>query len=150
MAKLFVQRSIQINAPVMRVWDVLTRREYTSQWAPEFSGGAPFYLESDWEAGSTVLWKGEDGRAIVEGTVTTIEPGKLLRYTVFDVRSNERPAVNAEDGITWRLREENGNTVLDLMQGDFSGMPDGAEHHEMSAHIWDRVLPKVKDLAEEK
>jgi hypothetical protein len=32
--------------------------------------------------------------------------------------------------------------------GDFSGMTDGEKYRDLSADIWDKVLPKVKELTE--
>jgi uncharacterized protein YndB with AHSA1/START domain len=149
MEKLFVDKTIFINAPAAKVWDAITKREYTDQWALEFSSGGPvFHIESTWELGSPVLWKGQDGTVIVEGNVTALEPNKLLRFTVFDVRSEERPQVTEEDGITFKLSEENGKTMLHILQGDFSAMTDGKIYRDASAEIWDKVLPKVKQLAE--
>ncbi len=147
MEKLFVNKTIEINAPASKVWNALTRREYTDQWALEFTGGAEFHIESDWKLGSPVLWKGQDGSVIVQGNVTVLEPQKFLRFTVFDVRG-EKPPVTDEDGITYELTEQNGKTLLRLSQGDFSAMADGEKYRNLSAEIWDRVLPKVKELAE--
>ncbi|MGM0876107.1 MAG: SRPBCC family protein [Bacillota bacterium] len=147
--KLFVDKTIEINAPITKVWDTLTKREFTDQWALEFSSGGPqFYIESEWKPGSPVLWKGQDGTVIVEGNVTALEQNKLLRFTVFDVRSAERPPVTEEDGITFQLFEEKGKTTLHILQGDFSVMTDGEKYRNLSADIWDKVLPKVKELAE--
>ncbi|MDR3577635.1 MAG: SRPBCC domain-containing protein [Anaerolineaceae bacterium] len=127
---------------------MLTLRSYTAQWAPEFASGDPhFYIESDWKLGSPVLWKGQDDSSIVEGMVTAIVLNKLLHFTVFDVRS-EKPLVTEEDGITYKLSEQNGITTLHLRQGDFSSMPEGAKYRDMSLAVWQRVLPKVKELAE--
>jgi uncharacterized protein YndB with AHSA1/START domain len=147
MPKLFVDKSIEINAPASKVWNVLTNTGYTAEWASEFSGGSPFQIESDWKFNSPVSWKGPDGKVIVEGTVTGLEPRKFLRFTVFDVRS-QRPSVTEEDGITYQLSEEDGKTKLHVLQGDFSAMPEGEKYRDMSAETWDRVLPKVKKLAE--
>ncbi|MDQ1147577.1 uncharacterized protein YndB with AHSA1/START domain [Bacillus sp. SORGH_AS 510] len=150
MSKLFVDKSITINAPATKVWDVLTISEYNADWAKEFSSGGPqFHLESTWELGSPVFWKGQDGTVIVEGNVTAVEKNNFLRFTVFDVRSAERPAVTEEDGITFHLLEENGETTLHILQGDFSAMTDGEKYRDMSADIWDKVLPKVKEMAEQ-
>src|SRR5215510_4782165 len=124
MSRLFVDQSIEMNSPASRVWEVLTVPGYTAEWASEFNGGEPFHIESDWELGSPVFWKDKNGKTIVEGNVTAVEPQKLLRFTVFDVRS-ERPAVTQEDGITFQLLEKDGKTVLQVLQGDFSGMPQG-------------------------
>jgi len=147
MSKLFVDQSIEINAPVSKVWDVLTKPDYTAEWAPEFNGGSPFHIESDWKLNSPVHWKDSDGKTIVEGNVTALGLGKLLRFTVFDVRS-ERPPVTEEDGITYQLSEQDGKTMLHILQGDFSVMPEGEKFRDMSAEIWGHVLLKVKGLAE--
>jgi uncharacterized protein YndB with AHSA1/START domain len=147
MEKLFVEKTIEINAPASKVWNALTRREYTDQWVLEFSGGAEFHIESDWKFGSPVLWKGQDGSVIVQGNVTALEPQKFLRFTVFDVRG-EKPPVTDEDGITYQLTEQNGKTLLKVSQGDFSTLAEGEKYRDMSAEIWDRVLPKVKAIAE--
>jgi uncharacterized protein YndB with AHSA1/START domain len=150
MKKLFVDKTIEINAPTAKVWDALTKREYTDRWALEFSSGGPqFHIESDWKLNSPVLWKGEDGRVIVEGNVTALEPQKLLRFTVFDVRM-ENPPITEDDGITYELSKKNGKTKLHVRQGDFSALDDGEKYRDMSAQVWDRVLPKVKELAEAK
>jgi uncharacterized protein YndB with AHSA1/START domain len=148
MNKLFVNKTIDINAPASKVWDAITKRENTDQWALEFSSGGPkFNIESTWELDSPVLWKGQDGTVIVEGNVTAVEQNKLLRFTVFDVRSPERPPITDEDGITFQLSEENGKTTLRITQGDFSVMTDGEKYRDLTAEIWDTVLPKVKELS---
>ncbi|WP_445491397.1 SRPBCC family protein [Niallia sp. 03133] len=149
MEKLFVEQSIVVHAPVSNVWKVLTNRPYTDQWALEFSSGGPsFYLESTWELGSPVFWKGQDGEIIVEGNVTAAEENKLLRFTVFDVRMEERPLITDEDGITFYLKENKGITELAIKQGDFSVMTDGEKYRDLTEEIWKKVLPKVKYLAE--
>jgi len=147
MSELFVDNSIEINAPVSKVWQVLTAPEYTAEWAPDFNGESPFHLESDWTPGSPVAWKDQNGKTIVEGNVTALEPGKFLRFTVFDVRS-DRPPVTEEDGITYQFDEADGKTTLYVRQGDFSSMPEGEKFRDMSAEIWGHVMPKIKALAE--
>src|SRR5512138_2370762 len=84
MAKLFVDKTVEIDALPFKVWDVLTKPEYTAQWAPEFERGAPFRIESDWHIGAPVLWKDEDNQTVIQGKVTRLEPEKLLRFTVSD------------------------------------------------------------------
>lgn len=148
MSKLFVDKSIEINASAHLVWDVLTVREDTEEWASEFAAGGPrLHIESDWAVGSPVLWKDGKGHVVVEGSVTAVDHHRLLRFTVFDVRA-DRPAVAPDDGITCKLTERGGKTVLWVSQGDFSTMADGARYRDLSAEIWDRALAKVKWLAE--
>jgi uncharacterized protein YndB with AHSA1/START domain len=149
MGKLFVDKTIEIHAPAAKVWKVLTKNDHTDEWAFLFSRGGPqFRIESDWTLGSCVLWKGQDGSVIVEGNVTALEPNKLLHFTAFDVRG-ERPPVTEEDGITYELTEHNGTTTLRVQQGDFSVMDEGEKYCRLSAAIWERVLPKIKALAEQ-
>lgn len=146
--KLFVDKTIQINAPVGRVWEALTRREYTDIWAPEFSSGTPqFHIESSWQLGKPVLWKDQGGAVIVEGEITALEPDKFLRFTVLDVRG-EKPPITEEDGITYELSEQSGVTTLRVLQGDFSAVREGEKYCQMSNETWGRVLPKVKEIAE--
>src|SRR5581483_852999 len=140
---LFVKQSIEIEAPASRVWQVLTSRDLTRHWVPEFFG-QPAELVSGWQLGSTVYWNMlSDGKTYVEGTITLLEPSKTLRYTVFDIRS-ERPPVSDEDGITFTLVEREGHTQLSVMQGDFGKMPDGEKYYNASVAVWERVMPKIK------
>ncbi len=85
----------------------------------------------------------------MEGNVTRLEPEKLLRFTVFDARSSERPAATEEDGITFELLPHAVQTLPHVTQGDFSAMTDGEKYRQMSEEVWDRVLPRIKRLAEE-
>jgi uncharacterized protein YndB with AHSA1/START domain len=149
MTKLFVDKRIEIQATAAKVWDVITNPKLNALWAVEFSSGGPkFHLDSTWEYGSPVYWRAEDGTVIVEGNVTALVPNKLLRFTVFDVRFAERPEVSEEDGITFELSEEGGITHLHILQGDFGVMTDGQKYRDLTADIWEKVLPTIKRLAE--
>jgi uncharacterized protein YndB with AHSA1/START domain len=148
MSNLFVEETIEIDALPFKVWDVLTKPEFTSLWAPEFNSGAPLRIESDWRIGAPVVWKNERDQVIVEGDVTGLEPEKQLRFTVFDVRSVNRPPVTEQDGITFELAQQGGRTLLHLRQGDFSAMDEAEKYRQASAEIWRRVLPRIKQLSE--
>jgi uncharacterized protein YndB with AHSA1/START domain len=148
MAKLFAEKSIEIQASARRVWDVLTTRDSTAEWASEFTAGGPsLHIESDWSVGSRVLWKDRKEHVFVEGIVTAAQPHALLRFTVFDGRG-ERPPASPEDGITYKLTEREGTTVLWVSEGDFGSMVDGANYRDLSEDIWDRALVRIKRLAE--
>ncbi|HEX2622305.1 MAG TPA: SRPBCC domain-containing protein, partial [Phototrophicaceae bacterium] len=136
-----------INAPVASIWEVLTSTPLTRQWVSYFGieGGK---IVSNWKLGDSVEWKSADGKVIVEGNVTAIEPVKLLRFTVFDT-SSERPPVTEKDGITFELDHQQGTTTLTVMQGDFGKMTDGEKYYRASIEVWKKVLPKIKELAEQ-
>lgn len=152
MATLFVVKSIEINAPADKVWKILTEQEFIKQWVEEGwkkAGVEDMTIFSDWKPGNKVLWKNKSGDVLlVEGSITALNPYKLLRFTVFDVRSKEKFSVSEEDGITFKLAEQNGYTMLEVRQGDFSVMKEGKKYHQQTDEIWERVLPKVKALTE--
>lgn len=151
MEKIFVNKAVKVKAPASKVWNVLTKREHNDKWALEFSSGGPqFHIESDWKLGNPVLWKGQDDSVIVEGNVTAVEPNKFLRFTVRDVRMKEKVLVAKEDGITFDLTEQDGITILHVSQGDFAAIPEGKKYARLTSETWDRVLPKIKELAERK
>ncbi|KKW43606.1 MAG: Activator of Hsp90 ATPase 1 family protein [Parcubacteria group bacterium GW2011_GWA1_56_13] len=113
MAKLYVDKKIRINAPAQKVWEALTSRACTDIWSLEFGSDGPLmHVESDWQLGSPVLWKDEEGTLLVQGIVTAVTPRKMMRYTVFDTRT-ERPETSPEDGITYELTEQEGNIAED-------------------------------------
>jgi uncharacterized protein YndB with AHSA1/START domain len=147
MEKLFVQKSIEINAEAKKVWKALTEPSYTKDWV-EMGWGQDMNISSDWKYGSDVLWKNNQGSLLVKGSITDLIPYKLLRFTVNDVSSKEKFPINEEDGITYELIEHNGDTTLNVRQGDFSVMKQGVKYHNQTDEIWNRVLPKVKELAE--
>ena len=148
MSRLYVDKSVEIDASSARVWEVLTSEVLTRDWASEFSAGGPqIHIESDWTIGSPVLWKDQRGRLVVEGSVTAAELHRLLRYTVFDVEAR-RPSVGPDDGITYTLTERGGKTVLWVSQGDFSTMTDGSRYKELSEAIWERALARIRRIAE--
>lgn len=151
MEKLFVVKSIKINAPAEVVWKTLTEAELTKEWIEEGWGKAgveDMILSSDWKTGSEVMWKNKRGTVLAKGNVAAINPYKLLRFTVFDMNSTEKFTINPEDGITYELTEEGSHTTLMVRQGDFSVMKEGEEYYKKTDEIWERALPKVKELSE--
>lgn len=149
MAKLYVDKKIKIKAPAAKVWEALTSRAATDVWSLEFGGDGPLlHIESDWQLGDAVLWKDENGTTAVEGNVTALVPGKMVRFTAFDARSPRPDRVDEEDDITLDVAESDGTTTLHVRQGDFGALEGGAKLRAASAQIWDRVLPKIRTLAE--
>ena len=146
MAPLIVDQSIKIKAPTNKVWDVLTKPEFTNQWTKYF-GDFHGKLESDWKLGSPVLWTENDGHVVVEGEVSAVYAGKMLRFTVFDSQM-PRPMTSETDGITYTLVGNNGDTLLSVRQGDFGSLVNGKAYYDATVDTWNKVLPKVKELAE--
>ena len=148
MESYFVRKAVEIKAPAPKVWQVLTDPNFIRHWVHEFGleGGG---IESDWEIGSTVLWKNAEGRVIVGGGVTRSEIYKLLHYTVIDIEYGQPPGSDYSDGITYELTEFLGWTKLSIEQGDFAKDENYRSYIDKATAVWDRVLPIVKMIAED-
>jgi len=150
MRKLYVESSIAIDASPARVWDVLTRTEFTQKWAAAFNATGP--IESNWTLGSEVLWRNAKGIVYVRGNVVAIDPPRLLRFTVCDALNvGMRPVSGVpDDEITqsYSLSDEGKGTILSTSHGDFGKLANGEQLYPLVAQLWEKLLPKIKELAE--
>lgn len=147
MSKLFAEQSACIDAPASIVWKVLTNPDITTEWIKEFSSEFSL-LDSDWKLGSPVIWRDANGKPDVEGKVTAVEPYKKLRFTVMPVGESPDWEIKEDDGITYILAEENAQTTLTVLQGDFGLKPEHLQYYEATVEIWRKVLPHIKNLSE--
>jgi len=134
MSKRSVQRSIEINAPASKVWQVFTDPAVTRQIGGEYV--------SDWKVGSSFGWKGLDGKMITNGTILKIEPENLLQHNLF----NSVGSVNSV--ITYEFSEKNGVTTL-YAREDFT-QPVIDKEYADAAKGWEAALLSVKETAEKK
>jgi len=141
-----IRKSIDINAPKEKVWQVLIEDNFTRQWYKEFSPGS--YAETDWSVGSTA--KFFDGKQ--DGLIARIVTNKRaeeLSMTFIGMSDKGKeifdgPFVDDFKGKfeTYKLREHDGVTTLDIsteMSEDYYDEMDKA---------WDSALQIVKNLAE--
>lgn len=142
---LIAVQSVVINAPASKVWDALTKPEWTRQYI--FGCDAV----SDWEVGSPILWNGAaDGKTYVKGKVVSYNPGKMLQYTTFDPNNPEMEDISSNYlTVTYELSGKNNQTVLRVSQGDYSRVANGDKRYEETVGGWDSVLSKIKELVEE-
>src|SRR5579871_1445064 len=107
---LVVKNEITINAPATKVWDALTKPEWTKQYM--------FGCEaiSDWKPGSPLIWKGtfnDVEMVAVKGKVVSIDPGHSLVYTVIDPNNPAIPDLPENYlTVTLHLQEKAGQTTL--------------------------------------
>ena len=132
MSKLFVERSIEINAPASKVWRVFTDPAITRQMGGEYV--------SDWKIGSTFGWKAPDGRMLTNGTILQIEPEKILQHDLLD------PNATIISVITYELREENGRTTLHASEKFTNPIHD--KEYADAVDGWDAALMALKEVAE--
>ncbi len=147
---LFIQNSINIKAPVAQVWNALTNPEETKKYM--------FGCEtvSDWQPGSSLLWKGSyEGKEMifVKGNIVSIKPGISLVYTVFDPNSTMEDIPENYLTVTYELSEENSETILVVTQGDYSSVADGERRYAESyngGQGWNPILLEIKKILEAK
>lgn len=94
-----IQRSITINAPLKKVWDIFTVPEITKQM-----GG---YYRTSWEPGSSFGFAKADGTPMTNGVLLAFEPMQLLKHSLYESDSEKVMAY-----ITYTFQESAGQTIL--------------------------------------
>lgn len=142
MAKLIVKRSITINAPPAKVWQVMTLPDAIRRWMlvePNMEGDGPLQL------GSCLRWKDEQGKIYLTGTVVTLEPLRKLVLALEDI-SWARKAGVGEVTYALTLAEMRNGTDLQLVFGDLAIDPEGQQWFD--AYNTSRELDAIKAMAE--
>ena len=145
---LVVKSEITIEAPIEKVWEALTKPEWTKQYM--------FGCEaiSDWKPGSPLLWKGVFNgvdMVAVKGHIISIDPGNSLVYTTIDPNNPAIPDLPENYlTVTYHLKEQEGKTYFTATQGDYSTVADGANRykHTVDGGGWDPLLVQIKQLLE--
>ena len=132
MSKLFVERSIEINVPASKVWQVFTNPVITRQMGGEYV--------SDWKVGSTFGWKAADGKMLTNGIILQIEPERLLKHNLLD------PNTSVISVIKYELQEKNGRTTLHA--SEYFTNPVNDKEYADAAEGWDAALIALKEVAE--
>jgi uncharacterized protein YndB with AHSA1/START domain len=136
-----IKRNLLIDAPATKVWDVLTNPIYNIRWGNAFSEGP--WVESDWQVGSSVVWKDSEGNVGAKGIVKTNDPCRLLQVVFYDEPRMEPPAPLGDYIESYALNAINDKTELIIESG-----PLPREHFETHSLLWDKAAAKIKDLAE--
>lgn len=145
---LIIKNTIEILAPVEKVWDALVNPAQTKKYM--------FGCEtvSSWKKGSELLWKGElEGKEMifVKGTILDIQPGKWLAYTTIDPHSNIDDKSENYLTVTYELSEHDGKTTFTVTQGDYSTVAEGERRYTESYNNgegWNPILVQIKELVE--
>ena len=147
--ELIVKSQITINASIAKVWDALINPEQTQK----YMFGCK--TVSDWVVGSPLLWEGTwEGKtmAFVKGHIKSIEPNAYLAYTTIDPNNPEIEDIPENYvTVTYSLTENNGHTLLEVTQGDFSTVANGQKRYEETYNNgegWNPILVQIKNLVE--
>jgi hypothetical protein len=143
-----IKKSIDINAPKEKVWDVLFQDHFNRIWFAEFSPGT--YADTDWHVGSKVIFTDNSGGGII-GKITVNNPHAILSIEYDGILVNGKEDFDSEGAKqmkgareTYELTQKDGITYLSI-----AGDIDLAYFDEMSL-AWDRAMQKIKDLSEGK
>ena len=132
----FLEKFIEINAPVSTVWRVFTDPVLSRQMGGE-------YL-TEWKVGSPLHWKNLDGQILTNGLILKIEPEKILQHNL--VSTDAVSAGSILSVITYEFQNRNGLTML-LAREDFV-RPITDEEYNAATEGWDAALQSVKEIAE--
>ena len=141
MAGHIASAEIDINASPDQVWNALTDPDQVEK----YMFGAR--VESDWQAGSPIVWKGEwEGKPYEDkGTVVEVDPEHTLVVTHFSPLTGQEDVPENYHTLTYQLRPEGESTHLSLSQ-DNNASADEAEH---SQENWQTMLAGIKKAVEE-
>ena len=143
-----IKASISIKASPTKVWEALTRSEYTRQYM--FGCDAI----SDWKPGSTLEWKGKlEGKDVifVTGQIIKIIPEKVLEYTVIDPNGTIENIPANYLHVTYTLAQENGHTNLSVCMGDYTKVAEGEKRYNdsIAGGGWVVILEAIKKVVEQ-
>lgn len=140
MATLDITRSIDINAPVEKVWAALTESDLISQWFGDT-------CELDATAGGTghFGWTehGADFRVVVE----LADRPKTLVYR-WARESGVDPVPGNSTVVRFDLTELAGGTRLTLLETGFDELDDPATAHGENTQGWQAELAELVEFVE--
>ena len=147
MNELKVKQTITLDAEVNKVWEALTKPEWTKKYMLGIE------IISDWKVGSPILWKGRlkgDEKIIMKGSIEKIEAKKLLQFTIFDLNAKCKDVSSNYIQATYQLTPKLRKTVLSVTQGDYSHVKDGKKRFIDADGAWKQTLNALKMLVENK
>lgn len=135
------QVEININAPIDKVWEALTKPEIIEKY---FFGTKTI---TDWKPGSPIRFTGEwKGKTYEDkGTILEVEPKHLIKYDYWSSMSGIEDKPENYVIITYELTGEDNNVTLTITQ---ENIPD-EKTKEHSKENWEKVMKGLKDLVEE-
>lgn len=128
-----IELSINIQASMHAVWRVFTDPAATKQM-----GG---FYETNWKAGNSFAFVKTDGTKLTNGRLLELQPGKLIKHSLFKTGSEEIISV-----ITYEFFDNNGYTLLKGKEE--LSQPLGKAAFDDAREGWEFALQSVKEIAE--
>jgi len=138
--QLEVKKTIEITASLMEVWDALRDKEAIKKY---FFGTEAI---SDWEKGSSLIFRGEwEGKSYEDrGTILEAIPGEMLQYDYWSGFSGLEDKPGNYSKVTYTLEQEVDGCILYLKQKGFAS-EEALTHADGG---WTMVLQNLKELLE--
>lgn len=130
----------EINASPDDVWRALTDPDEIEQYM--FGS----QVESSWEEGGDIVWKGEyDGKQYEDkGKIVEVDPPRRLTLTHFSPTSGKQDHPDNYHTLVYELEEAQDGTRIRLSQDNNAS----AEEAESSRANWERMLSGLKKVVE--
>lgn len=138
--ELTLAESINIHAPVSKVWDALIDPELIKIY---FFGTECI---TDWKKGSPIIFKGTyEGKAYVDkGNILNIETGKFILYNYWSSFSGTEDIPANYSVIKYELSANGDEAVFTVTQEGFKTK----EAHDHSVANWRYIMDGLKNMLE--
>ena len=138
--ELIAKAQITIDAPAEKVWEALTDPAIIK----EYMFGAD--VVTDWEVGSSIVWKGEwEGKPFEDkGKIVEIQEEKMMHYTHYSPMTGEEDKPENYHNVIVKLSEKGGETTVTLTQDGSSDEKERAQ----SEKNWKMMMKGLKKVVE--
>lgn len=142
-----IEREITIQAPIEKVWDVLTEPTAVGTW---FGTGAPAQIDLR-PGGVMALDHGVHGA--YETLIVDVDPPRSFSYRWASAYPGERATEDNSTLVEFTLEPRADATLLRVVESGFASLvipPDREESagYESHAEGWTGVVAKARDYAE--
>jgi uncharacterized protein YndB with AHSA1/START domain len=141
-----IEREVVIDAPVDRVWELVTRAEHLGRWFGD--AGADVDLRP---GGAMELRWSEHGAS--RGLVEAVEPPRLFafRWAPFKDPGGAEPSDDNSTRVEFTLSEEGDGTRLRVVESGFDALATSEEqrrrNHEGNTEGWRLELGELQTYA---
>jgi uncharacterized protein YndB with AHSA1/START domain len=140
-----IERTILINAPILRVWRALSRAEEFGNWFGAELKGQEFVAGQ--RVQGNITHPGYE-HVVFDALIERIEPQKLLsfRWHPYAVEPSIDYSKEPTTLVVFELKEVEGGTLLSVVESGFDQLPLSrrAEAFRMNSGGWDAQMKNVQ------